>query len=373
MARETGLAAADIETFYRWWPTTQRVVSCYSQGVNQSAQGTDKVNAIINCHLATARIGKPGSGPLSLTGQPNAMGGREVGGLANMLAAHMGFSEAERDRVRRFWGAPNLVTGEGLKAVQMFDAIADGRIKALWVMGTNPAVQPAARRCMCARRCGGWSCWSSLRTSPPTTRVGLAHVRLPAAAWGEKDGTVTNSERRISRQRAFLPLPGEARPDWWILSRGGAAAGLGAARSPIASAADIFASMRACPDSRTAASAPSTSRGSRPATRPTTRSSPVQWPLPADESARHERLFADGGFFTAGPQGPLRRRRAAAPRARPAALAVPAQYRAHPRPVAHHDAHRPVAALATHIAEPFVEMHPTTPRASASSRARWRA
>ena len=90
-------------------PSTPRVVSCYSQGVNQSAQGTDKVNAIINCHLATGRIGKPGSGPLSLTGQPNAMGGREVGGLANMLAAHMGFSAAERDRVRRFWSAPNLV------------------------------------------------------------------------------------------------------------------------------------------------------------------------------------------------------------------------------------------------------------------------
>ena len=129
-----------IAAFYGWFASTSRVVSCYSQGVNQSAQGTDKVNAIINCHLATGRIGKPGSGPLSLTGQPNAMGGREVGGLANMLAAHMGFSEAERDRVRRFWNAPNLVSGQGLKAVDMFDAVADGRIKALWVMGTNPAV-----------------------------------------------------------------------------------------------------------------------------------------------------------------------------------------------------------------------------------------
>ena len=108
--------------------------------MNQSAQGTDKVNAIINCHLATGRIGRPGMGPFSLTGQPNAMGGREVGGLANQLAAHMNFSPAEIDRVRRFWNAPNIATREGLKAVQMFEAIERGEIKALWVMATNPAV-----------------------------------------------------------------------------------------------------------------------------------------------------------------------------------------------------------------------------------------
>ena len=120
--------------------STPRVVTLYSQGVNQSAQGTDKVNAILNCHLATGRIGKPGASPFSLTGQPNAMGGREVGGLANQLAAHMGFTPPDIDRVRRFWNAPRIATHEGLKAVQMFEAIARGEIKALWVMGTNPAV-----------------------------------------------------------------------------------------------------------------------------------------------------------------------------------------------------------------------------------------
>ena len=119
---------------------TPRVVTLYSQGVNQSAQGTDKVNAIINCHLATGRIGKLGASPFSLTGQPNAMGGREVGGLANQLAAHMGFTPPDIDRVRRFWKAPRIATHEGLKAVQMFEAIGRGEIKALWVMGTNPAV-----------------------------------------------------------------------------------------------------------------------------------------------------------------------------------------------------------------------------------------
>src|SRR6187401_2602630 len=140
VVRATGLDPADVRTFYNLFAATERSVTCYSQGVNQSAQGTDKVNAIINCHLATGRIGRPGMGPFSLTGQPNAMGGREVGGLANQLAAHMGFAPDEVDRVRRFWNAPNMAEREGLKAVQMFEAIERGEIKALWVMATNPAV-----------------------------------------------------------------------------------------------------------------------------------------------------------------------------------------------------------------------------------------
>jgi assimilatory nitrate reductase catalytic subunit len=218
VARSTGVAASSIETFYRWWGDSERVLSCYSQGVNQSAQGSDKVNAIINCHLATGRLGKPGAGPLSLTGQPNAMGGREVGGLANMLAAHMGYSPQERDIVERFWAAPNLASGEGLKAVEMFEAIAAGDIKALWVMGTNPAVSlPRAERVRRALAALELLIVSDNVAANDTVR--LAHVRLPAAAWGEKDGTVTNSERRISRQRAFLAPPGEVKPDWWILSQ----------------------------------------------------------------------------------------------------------------------------------------------------------
>ena len=238
VARDTGLEAADIETFYRWWSETQRVVSCYSQGVNQSAQGTDKVNAIINCHLATGRIGKPGSGPLSLTGQPNAMGGREVGGLANMLAAHMGYSEAERDRVRRFWGAPNLAQRRGpeggadvrrhrRRAHQ--GAVGDGH---------QSGGQPAA----CRPRARGDARLELLVVSDnvaSSDSVNLAHVRLPAAAWGEKDGTVTNSERRISRQRPFLPLPGEARPDWWMLAEVARRMGWAGAFA-YRSAADVF-------------------------------------------------------------------------------------------------------------------------------------
>src|SRR5207245_4038213 len=139
-ARLTRLPQADVARFFDLFRSTPNTVTCFSQGVNQSAQGTDKVNAIINCHLATGRIGRRGQGPFSLTGQPNAMGGREVGGLANQLAAHMTFTPEEVDRVRRFWNAPRMAAREGAKAVAMFDAIDRCSIEALWLMDTNPAV-----------------------------------------------------------------------------------------------------------------------------------------------------------------------------------------------------------------------------------------
>ena len=209
------LPVAALARFYDWFAATERTVTAYSQGVNQSSAGTDKVNAIINCHLATGRLGRRGMGPLSLTGQPNAMGGREVGGLANQLAAHRGFGEADLDRVRRFWNAPRQATEPGLKAVDLFDAVLDGRIKALWILGTNPAdSMPRAGRVREALAACPFvvvsDCW-------PTDTTSFADVVLPAAAWGEKDGTVTNSERCISRQRAFHAPPGEAKPDWWML------------------------------------------------------------------------------------------------------------------------------------------------------------
>lgn len=216
VARGCGLAEADVLAFYDAFARTPRTVTVHSQGVNQSAHGTDKVNAIINCHLATGRIGRPGAGPFSITGQPNAMGGREVGGLANQLAAHMGFDDdAAIERVGRFWQAPRIARRAGLKAVDLFDAVADGRIKALWVMGTNPAVSmPDAGRVRRAlARCPFVIVSDITRTD--TTR--LADVLLPAEGWGEKDGTVTNSERRISRQRRFQPAPGSARADWRIV------------------------------------------------------------------------------------------------------------------------------------------------------------
>jgi assimilatory nitrate reductase catalytic subunit len=190
-----------------------RMVTLFSQGANQSTGGTDKGNAIINLHLALGRINRVGAGPFSITGQPNAMGGREVGGLANMLACHLGFSDAERADVGEFWQAPNLCAGPGLKAVDMFRAVHDGRIKFLWIMATNPAVsmpdasfvREALARCPTV-------VVSDVVADTDTAR--FAHVRLPALAWGEKDGTVTNSERTVSRQRPFFSPPGEARADW---------------------------------------------------------------------------------------------------------------------------------------------------------------
>ena len=242
-ALATGLTEADVAEFFRMFAATSRVVTLYSQGVNQSAQGTDKVNAILNCHLATGRIGKTGASPFSLTGQPNAMGGREVGGLANQLAAHMHFTPGDIDRVRRFWNAPRIATHEGLKAVPMFEAIARGEIKALWVMGTNPAVSlPDADVVRAALTKLELFVVSENVRSNDTVNAG-AHVLLPAQAWGEKSGTVTNSERRISRQRAFLAAPGEAKPDWWIISEVAKRLGFGGAFD-FTSAADVFQRAR---------------------------------------------------------------------------------------------------------------------------------
>jgi len=213
VARACDIAPADLEAFYDLFAAHPRTVTLFSQGVNQSVSGTDKGNAIINLHLATGRIGKPGAGPFSITGQPNAMGGREVGGLATTLAAHMGFSDAERDRAQRFWGSPTICKGPGLKAVDLFDAMARGRIKAVWIMATNPAVSmPDARMARVALANCPFVVVSDCIADTDTARY--AQVKLPALAWGEKDGTVTNSERRVSRQRAFLDAPGEARADW---------------------------------------------------------------------------------------------------------------------------------------------------------------
>jgi assimilatory nitrate reductase catalytic subunit len=295
-ALATGLSEQDVAAFFQMFATTPRVVTLYSQGVNQSAQGTDKVNAIINCHLATGRIGKSGASPFSLTGQPNAMGGREVGGLANQLAAHMAFTPPDIDRVRRFWKAPHIATHEGLKAVQMFEAVARGEIKALWVIGTNPAVSlPDADVARAALKKLELFVISENVLSNDTVKSG-AHVLLPAQAWGEKSGTVTNSERRISRQRAFIEPPGEAKPDWWIVSEIAKRLGFGTGFN-FNSAADVFrehAALSAFENS-----------GGRDFDIGALKSlsdeafdamAPVQWP--AREGAPEQaRFFAEGQFF----------------------------------------------------------------------------
>ncbi|RKQ97022.1 assimilatory nitrate reductase (NADH) alpha subunit apoprotein [Kushneria sinocarnis] len=211
-----------LETFYYWFASHLHVVTLFSQGINQSASGTDQCNAIINCHLAGGQIGLPGAGPFSITGQPNAMGGREVGGLANQLAAHMDYhTPGAIERVTRFWRTehltPTLPEAPGHKAMALIEAIERGEIKALWIMATNPLVSlPDSRRVRAALERCPLVIVSECMAHNDT--LALADIVLPASSWAEKDGTVTNSERRISRQRGLLPPPGDACHDWQLMA-----------------------------------------------------------------------------------------------------------------------------------------------------------
>jgi assimilatory nitrate reductase catalytic subunit len=298
VAARCGLSLEDVATFYTWFQTTEKTVTLYSQGVNQSAQGTDKVNAIINCHLATGRIGQPAMGPFSLTGQPNAMGGREVGGLANQLAAHMGFDPDDRDRVQRFWNSPVIASKDGLKAVELFDQIATGRIKALWVMATNPVVSlPRADAVGAALKKLDLLVVSDVVERTDTIGAG-AQVLLPAAAWGEKDGTVTNSERRISRQRKFMPAPGEARPDWWIICETAKRMGFETAFS-FNSVSEIFAEHASLSAFENDGTRDFDIGGLASLTALQYQAlEPVQWPVRSPGGTGKARLFASGPFYT---------------------------------------------------------------------------
>ena len=361
VARKTGLRIADIERFYDLFAQTDKVVTVYSQGVNQSTSGADKVNAIINCHLLTGRIGKPGCGPFSVTGQPNAMGGREVGGLANQLAAHMGIDNPRhRQVVQTFWSAPHMPTASGTKAVDMFRAIGAGKIKAVWIMGTNPvdslpdadSVRDALAQCP-------FVVVSDVVEKTDTTR--FAHVLLPAQAWGEKDGTTTNSERRISRQRAFKAAAGEAMPDWWAVCA--VARRLGFAKAfDYTGPAAIFREHAALSgvendgarDFDISAAATLSDANYRSL-------APFQWPWRAGEApgAAPKRFFVDGRFFT--------------PNGRARFVATPFSGLASKRSMKHafvlntgrvrdqwHTMTRTGVAprLSQHIAEPFIEINP---------------
>ena len=296
LADATGLAIEDLQTFFKLAVNTPRMMTVYSQGVNQSTSGVDKVNSIINCHLATGRIGKPGMGPFSITGQPNAMGGREVGGLANQLAAHMDFAKADVDRVRRFWNTTKVADKPGLKAVDLFDAVADGRLKAIWIMATNPVISmPKADEVKAALEACPFVVVSDVVSTSDTLKLG--HVQLPATAWGEKTGTVTNSERCISRQRSFLKPPGEARHDWDIISD--VARRMGAAGFDYDNEASIF---------REYATMTAFENGGRrdldlgayaDIDRETFDAlTPFYWPAPADAKGVGERFFAEGNYYT---------------------------------------------------------------------------
>ena len=350
VAEATGLSVRDVAVFYDLFAANTRTVTVYSQGVNQSATGTDKVNAIINCHLATGRIGLPGMGPFSVTGQPNAMGGREVGGLANMLAAHMDFDPVSVDRVRRFWRAENIAEAPGLKAVELFKAVAAGKIKALWIMATNPVdSMPEADAVRAAIRACPFVVVSDINAGTDTAVE--AHVRLPAAGWGEKNGTVTNSERRISRQRPFLVAPGEARPDWSIVTQVARRMGFGEA-FPYESAGEIFAEHVALSGFENAGARDFDLSGLTGADYDELQ--PVQWPvLPAGTA----RMFGSGQFFT--PDARARFVPVAPP---PPIVTPPGMLVLNTGRVRDHwhtmTRTGKAARLSAHMAEPFAELHP---------------
>jgi assimilatory nitrate reductase catalytic subunit len=285
------ISERDLLDAARLFAQSSATLSLYCQGLNQSASGTAKNAALINLHLATGQIGRPGAGPFSLTGQPNAMGGREVGGMANLLPAHRDLANPEHRReVAEFWGVSAVPAKPGKTAVEMFEAARTGEIKILWIACTNPAQSlPDQRLVHEALQRAELVVVQDAYRNTETGRY--AHVFLPAAGWGEKEGTMTNSERRISRVRAALPPPGETRADWQIavdVARRLGGEGLFPYRQP----EEIFNEHRETTRGRdldiTGLSyALLDERG------------PQQWPFPEGAAEGKKRLYEDGAFPTA--------------------------------------------------------------------------
>jgi len=359
VAMQCDLARADIESFYQWFTETPRTVTAFSQGVNQSVAGTDKGNAIINCHLATGRVGQPGASPFSITGQPNAMGGREVGGLANTLAAHMDYdTPGAKARVAGFWQSDGVADGPGLKAVDMFDAIHLGDIRVVWIMATNPAVSlPETDRVRKAlARCPTVIVSDCVKNTDTTT---FADILLPAAGWGEKDGTVTNSERCISRQRGFLPMAGDARPDWWLMTEVAQRLGFGEAFG-YKTAAAVFrehATLSGFENNGTRAF--DISALAELSDQDFEALSPIQWPVTAAVPNGQARLFADGQFCTFDGRARFIPIRTRLPKESPS-KAMPMIVNTGRIRDQWHTMTRTACAprLLQHRSEPFIEVHP---------------
>ncbi|TDF36625.1 nitrate reductase [Alteromonadaceae bacterium M269] len=287
----------ELTTFYQWFAEKPSAISFYSMGVNQSTTGVDKSNAIINCHLATGKIGKPGSGPFSMTGQPNAMGGREVGGLANMLAAHMDITNAtHRETVQIFWNSPTMAEKPGLMALDLVDAMESGKVKAIWVMATNPVVSlPDRKRVERAFKRCDLVVVSDCAASNDT--LDFAHIKLPATGWSEKDGMVTNSERRISRQRGIMPPSGAAKHDWRILCD--VAKAMGFSGFDFDSPKDIFNEHVALSAYRNNGKRDFDLSGLGELSQEEYDSfKPIQWPVTKTHPQGTRRLFTDGAFYT---------------------------------------------------------------------------
>ena len=294
-----GIPAADLVTAAEWFGRSPASLSLYCMGLNQSMHGTDKNLALIHLHMATRQLGRPGAGPFSLTGQPNAMGGREVGGMATMLAAHRDITNEEhRAEVEALWNlAPgSLSPRPGLAAVDLFEAVRTGKVKAVWIACTNPVhSMPAIARVREAMQRAEYVIVQE--AFHDTDTVPYADALLPATTWGEKEGTVTNSERRISRVRAAVPMPGQARHDWWIareVARRIEARLAGPGRGPLFafdSPEQIFDEHRALTVGR------DLDIGGLDYTRLEV-DGPQQWPYRREDSIGQQRRYGDGIFNT---------------------------------------------------------------------------
>ena len=290
-----GVPADDIVRAAHWFAGAGAGLALWSMGANQSTAGTAINRALMNLCLATGHIGRPGAGPFSLTGQPNAMGGREVGGLAQLLPGYRKVASAEdRAEMDRVWAVPPDAAGvsatPGLPATDLFDALEDGRVKAVWIVATNPVVSmPDAQRARAAlARAELVVCQDAY---DPTETTAVAHAVLPAAQWPEKQGTMTNSERRVTLMRQAIDPPGEALPDWQIFARLGAALGWGE-HFAWDSAAEVYGEFAALTAGR-----PCDQAGISHAR--LERDGSLQWPCPTPGHPGTRRLYADGRFPTA--------------------------------------------------------------------------
>lgn len=366
VASETGIAIEKLLEFYQLFAKTKKVITLFSMGVNQSSQGTNKANSIINCHLLTGRVTGEGMGAFSITGQPNAMGGREVGGLANMLASHLDIDNPSHQQlVQDFWQSPHIAQKVGLKAVDMFEAVEAGKIKAIWIMATNPVVSlPNSDQVKRALEKCEFVVVSDVCKDTDTTD--FADVLLPAQAWGEKDGTVTNSERRISRQNAFLSVPETIKADWWAVSQ--VAQKLGWQGFDFNSNYDIFLEHAKL---STIGNGFASERDSLPAFRyfnlqglsdisqaEYNALKPIQWPVYADKQGM-PRIYGDGIFSHADSKAKFIATPNVAPKNKPNAEYPLILNTGRVRDQWHTMSRTGLSAnLSTHRSEPYCEIHP---------------
>ncbi|MBW4623360.1 MAG: nitrate reductase [Cyanosarcina radialis HA8281-LM2] len=284
VAQTCGISELELETAARYWGQSQRVLSLWSMGINQSSEGTAKVRSLINLHLMTAQIGKPGAGPFSLTGQPNAMGGRETGGLSHLLPGYRSVkNELHRAEIEQFWAlsAGQISPHPGRTAWEMITGLERGEVGVLWIAATNPAVSmPDLERTKAALRRSPFTIYQDAYY--PTETAAYAHVLLPAAQWGEKTGVMTNSERVITLCPAFKSPAGEAKPDWEIFAEVGRRLGF-ADQFAFADSAAVYAEFvkltRHRPCDQTGISHDRLLK-----------EGPIQWPCPSPRAARSDEL-----------------------------------------------------------------------------------